>query len=112
MAAGLARPLALQGDLFQVLGAGRLARLRHLDGPASVPFLLDGLRLAILGAFVGAIVGEWFEARRGLGVVMLQTMRSGDTEMLLAAAIVAAVISLTAYYAVALVQRSIQWDLS
>jgi NitT/TauT family transport system permease protein len=109
---GLSSASALHRDLFRVLGAARLARLRHLDGPACIPFVLEGLRFAIPGAMVGAIVGEWFEATRGLGVVMLQTMRSGDMEMLLGAALVAALVSLTAYGAVATVERLCSWELT
>lgn len=61
---------------------------------------------------VGTIVGEWFEAVRGLGVVMVQTMRSGDMLMLLGAALVASMISLAAYGAVATAEWSFRWVLT
>ena len=61
---------------------------------------------------VGAIVGEWFQAARGLGVVMVQTMRSGDMEMLLGAAVVASLVSLTGYGAVAFAERFCRWELT
>jgi ABC-type nitrate/sulfonate/bicarbonate transport system permease component len=110
--AGLSSTSVLHGDLFRVFGAGRLARLRHLDGPACVPYFLEGLRFAIPGAMVGAIVGEWFEAARGLGVVMVQTMRSGDMQMLLGAALMASLVSLVAYGAVAAAERYCRWELT
>jgi ABC-type nitrate/sulfonate/bicarbonate transport system permease component len=110
--AGLSSTSALHRELFRVLGADRLARLRHLEGPACIPYLLEGLRFAIPGAMVGAIVGEWFEATRGLGVVMVHTMRSGDMDMLLGAALVASLVSLTAYGAVATAERFCRWDLT
>jgi ABC-type nitrate/sulfonate/bicarbonate transport system permease component len=109
--AGLSSTSALHRDLFRVFGAARLVRLRHLEGPACIPFVLEGLRFAIPGAMVGAIVGEWFEAARGLGVVMVQTMRSGDMEMLLGAALMASLVSLTAYGAVATAERLCSWEL-
>ncbi len=112
IAAGLSRAPSLYGELFRVLGASRLARLRHLDVPASIPLFLEGLRFAVPGAMVGAIVGEWFQATRGLGVVMLHTMRSGDTQMLLGSALVASLISLAAYGAVATAQRFCRWELT
>jgi ABC-type nitrate/sulfonate/bicarbonate transport system permease component len=110
--AGLSSTSALHRDLFRVFGADRLARLRHLEGPACVPFLLGGLRFAIPGAMVGAIVGEWFQAGRGLGVVMVQTMRSGDMEVLLGAALVASLVSLAAYGGVAIMERFCRWELT
>ena len=112
VASGLSSAPAIHGDLFRVLGAGRIARLRHLDCPACVPYFLEGLRFAVPGAMVGAIVGEWFEASRGLGVVMVQTMRSGDIEMLLAAGLMAALVSLAAYRAVATAERFCRWELT
>jgi ABC-type nitrate/sulfonate/bicarbonate transport system permease component len=108
--AGLASPSVPHRELFRVLGATDLARLRHLDGPACLPYFLEGLRFAVPGAIVGAIVGEWFLATRGLGVVMVQTMRSGDLEMLLGAALVAALVSLAAYGVVATVERRCRWE--
>lgn len=108
--AGLSSTSALHRDLFRVFGAARLVRLRHLEVPACIPFLLEGLRFAIPGAMMGAVVGEWFEASRGLGVVMVQTMRSGDMEMLLGAALMAALVSLTAYGAVATAERRWSWE--
>jgi ABC-type nitrate/sulfonate/bicarbonate transport system permease component len=110
--AGLSSTSALHRDLFRVFGAAKLARLRHLEGPACIPYLVEGLRFAIPGAMVGAIVGEWFGAARGLGVVMVQTMRSGDMEMLLGAALMASLVSLTAYGAVATAERFCSWELT
>jgi NitT/TauT family transport system permease protein len=108
--AGFASPSLLHRDLFRALGASDLARLRHLDGPACLPYFLAGLRFAVPGAMVGAIVGEWFLATRGLGVVMVQTMRSGDMEMLLGAALMASTVSLAAYGVVAAVERRCRWE--
>jgi NitT/TauT family transport system permease protein len=110
--AGLSSTSVLHRDLFRVFGAGRFARLRHLDGPACVPYFLEGLRFAIPGAMVGAIVGEWFEAAHGLGVVMVQTMRSGDMQMLLGTALMASSVSLAAYGAVATAERFSRWELA
>jgi ABC-type nitrate/sulfonate/bicarbonate transport system permease component len=107
---GLASTSVIHRDLFCVFGAARVARLRHLDVPATVPYFLGGLRFAIPGAIVGAIVGEWFQSAHGLGVVMVQTMRSGDMQMLLAAALIASLVSLIAYAAVAAVERLCRWE--
>jgi ABC-type nitrate/sulfonate/bicarbonate transport system permease component len=110
--AGLSSTSVLHRDLFRAFGADRLVRLRHLEAPACIPYLLAGLRFAIPGAMVGAIVGEWFQAARGLGVVMVQTMRSGDMKMLLGAALVASLVSLAGYGVVAATERFCRWELA
>jgi ABC-type nitrate/sulfonate/bicarbonate transport system permease component len=108
--AGFASPPVLHRDLFRAFGATDLARLRHLDSPACLPYFFEGLRFAVPGAMVGTIVGEWFLATRGLGVVMVQTMRSGDMQMLLGAALMASLVSLAAYGLVATVERRCRWE--
>jgi NitT/TauT family transport system permease protein len=63
--------------------------------------LIDGLALAAPAAVLGAVVGEWFGAPRGLGVLLVSSMQNFQTDLMWAAALSAAVISLTAYAALA-----------
>jgi NitT/TauT family transport system permease protein len=46
--------------------------------PASLPYLLAGLRLAFGRALVGAVVAEYLLALKGLGFYILATSRSFD----------------------------------
>lgn len=64
---GLEAASATHRELFAALGASRLRLLWHLQLPAALPAFASGLKYAIPGAFIGAIVGEWFGASRGLG---------------------------------------------
>lgn len=71
-------------DLFRLYGASRTTRLRKLDIPWALPFILTGLRIASGLAVIGAIVGE-FVGGGGLGVVVLEAMRQQRTDLVFAA---------------------------
>jgi ABC-type nitrate/sulfonate/bicarbonate transport system permease component len=84
-------------DVLSALGASRWERLARLQLPDAVPSITDGLRIAAPTAFVGALLGEWFGAEQGLGVLLINAMRNFDVDLMWAAAVVAVVISATAY---------------
>lgn len=94
---GFRAPLEGGRDLFSVLGAGPVQRFVRLQIPAAVPFVADALRLGIPAALLGAILGEWFGANSGLGVVMVSTMRNVQFELLWAACAMAVLVSLVGY---------------
>lgn len=59
-------------ELFKAIRASRSATLRHLYIPAAMPNILTGLELAIVVSLLGAIVGEFVGAEKGLGVLLVQ----------------------------------------
>jgi ABC-type nitrate/sulfonate/bicarbonate transport system permease component len=83
--------------LLTSLGANRWQRLAHLEAIAALPSLLSGMRISTGSAMIGAIVGEWFGAPSGLGVVVLNSMQNFQIPLLWATVIVIAAITLTAY---------------
>ena len=95
--AGLSAVRPNYHDLFRVLGAGRIRYFWYLGLPTALPLLITGISYAIPGAVAGAVIGEWFGASQGLGIVLLQTMRSGDTQIMLAAATLILAITLAGY---------------
>jgi NitT/TauT family transport system permease protein len=98
---GLGAAGAAHRDVFRALGSPRRVTLLRLQLPAAVPLLIDGLALAAPAAVLGAVVGEWFGAPRGLGVLLVSSMQNFQTDLMWAAALSAAAISLTAYAALA-----------
>jgi NitT/TauT family transport system permease protein len=59
-------------EMFRSLGAGRWQTFAHLMVPASLPVMFAGLKTAAGLALVGAVVGEFISAERGLGVLVQQ----------------------------------------
>jgi len=84
-------------DVFAVLGSDRRTRFRRLQMPAALPAFADGLRLAAPAAVLGAILGEWFGAPRGIGILIVSSMQNFQIRQLWAAALLAAVVSMIAF---------------
>jgi NitT/TauT family transport system permease protein len=82
-------------------GANAWKRLLHLELPAALPHLASGLKAAVSASFIGAILGEWFGAPQGLGLVILNAMQNFQIRLMWAAVVVAALMSLTAFLAAA-----------
>lgn len=63
--------------------------------PASLPYILTGLRLAIPRAIIGMIIGEFFVSNQGLGYLITFYGSTFQTAELLAVVLVVVVISIT-----------------
>lgn len=107
MSSGLAAAGGPYRDLFAVLGARRGVRLVRLDVPAALPKLFDGLALAAPAMILGATIGEWFGARRGLGVLFVSAMHNYRIDLLWAAATLSVVCSLVLYGVAVIAQRAV-----
>ena len=59
-------------EMFRSLGASRWQTFTHLMVPGSLPVMFAGLKTAAGLSLVGAVVGEFISAERGLGVLLQQ----------------------------------------
>jgi NitT/TauT family transport system permease protein len=75
-------------ELFRMLGAGRMQTLLRLKIPNSLPLILAGVRVAVVLAFIGAVVGEFIGANRGLGAMIIGAQGMMDTSLMFAVFIV------------------------
>jgi ABC-type nitrate/sulfonate/bicarbonate transport system permease component len=95
--------------VLTTLGASRWQRLAKLQAIAALPFVLSGMKIAASSAMIGAIVGEWFGASSGLGVVVLNSMQNFQIPLLWAAVIVIAAITFSGYGLLTLGERAARW---
>ncbi|AEU34514.1 ABC transporter permease [Granulicella mallensis] len=100
------------GQFFQASGASCGTRFRYLDAISALPALLNGMKLAVTTAMIGAVVGEWFGAPTGLGIVILNTMQNFQIPLMWAAVLVVAGISLTGYALIGWVERIVERRMS
>jgi len=108
---GLRRADPGQLDLARVMGASSWATLRHIRLPAALPALATGVRTATAVAPIGAVIGEWVGASRGLGYLMLHAGARMRTDLLFAALLVLAVFAVGLYVAVdAGLRRALPWQ--
>ena len=93
-------------ELGRSLRATRWQVLRHLEVPAALPQILGGMRVGVTLAVIGAIVGEWAGADRGLGVLInLARGALFDYPLMFATLLTIAGIAVLLYLAVLLVER-------
>ena len=105
--AGLQSTSPMHHDLLSAFGASRWTRFCRLQAPAALPAFVDGLKLGAPAAMLGAIVGEWFGAERGLGPLLVSSMQNYRIDIMWSAALLGALVSVLAYALLALLQRHV-----
>jgi NitT/TauT family transport system permease protein len=95
-------------ELGQSLRATPTQILTKLELPAALPQILGGMRVGVTLAVIGAIVGEWAGADRGLGVLInLARGALFDFPLMFATLATIALIALALYLIVLLVERAL-----
>lgn len=99
--------------LLQSMGAGEGKIFLHLRLPTALPNLFAGMRVAIIFATVGAIVGEFVGSNNGLGYVLLVSNASLDTTVLFAALVLISAMAFIFYMIVGAIENlCIRWHVS
>ncbi|MGV0983781.1 MAG: ABC transporter permease [Limnohabitans sp.] len=96
---------AKQLELFRMLRASAWQTLWRLKLPAGLPNIMAGLRVAVVLAWVGAVVGEFIGASHGLGALIIAAQGSMDTPLMFAVLTVITVLGLTFYKACEWLER-------
>lgn len=94
-------------DLARTMGANRWRMLTHVRLPAALPAFASGFRVATAVAPIGAIIGEWVGASRGLGYLMLQANARVQIDMVFACLLILCAFSITQYFIVDRVLRAL-----
>ena len=93
-------------ELGRSLRATRRQIVATLEIPAALPSILGGMRVGVTLAVVGAIVGEWAGADRGLGVLVNLARGSlFDIPLMFATLLTIALVGIVLYLVVVLVER-------
>jgi NitT/TauT family transport system permease protein len=104
--AGLAAAAQANQDLFTVLGAPRAQRLMRLELPAALPIIASGVRLSLGAAMIGAVLGEWFGAPHGLGLIVIGAMQNFQIPLLWCAVLLIAAASIVVYAAATVLEAA------
>ncbi len=94
-------------DLLRSFGASSGQAFRLLRWPSGLPAFFTGLRISASYAVVAAVIGEYVGATDGLGIWMQLSQRSFRTDLVFAAILLTAVLSVALYAAVAIAERAI-----
>ncbi len=98
-------------DLMRSLRASRLQILHHLEIPAALPVFLGGLRVGATLSVIGAIVGEFVSADRGLGFLINVGRGQFDTPLVFVAVFTLIALAMSLYGIVVLLERRLlRWQ--
>lgn len=94
-------------ELMRALNATPWQTFLKVELPGSLPVLFGGLKLGVTLAVVGAVVGEFVGAERGLGALIKISSSLFDTPQLFVALVTLAVMALTLYGGVVVLEKSV-----
>jgi NitT/TauT family transport system permease protein len=98
-------------DLMRSLQATRWQTFTFLETPAALPVFLGGLRIGATLAVIGAVVGEFVGADRGLGFLINVGRGQYDTALVFVAVFTLVVMALALYGSVVLLEsRLLSWQ--
>jgi ABC-type nitrate/sulfonate/bicarbonate transport system permease component len=93
--------------LLQAMGATRRQVFLKVRLPGALPLAFSGVKIAITYSIIGAIIGEWVGASRGLGVFMLRSTNAFRTDWLFAAIAITSLLSVALFLVVTVLQRAL-----
>jgi ABC-type nitrate/sulfonate/bicarbonate transport system permease component len=94
-------------NLLRSMGASRWRQFTAVRLPSALPRFFTALRIGITYAVTGAIFAEYVGAKNGLGIYMAEMKNSFRTDLVLAAVVITAVVSVTLFLLTYLVERVI-----
>jgi len=93
-------------EMARSFRATRWQLISKLEVPAALPAILGGMRVGVTLAVIGAIVGEWAGAERGLGVLINLARGSlFDIPLMFAALLTIALLGIVLYLVIVLIER-------
>jgi NitT/TauT family transport system permease protein len=96
-------------DLMRSLRAGPWQTFRLLELPAALPVFFGGLRIGATLSVIGAVVGEFVGADRGLGFLINVGRGEYDTSLVFVAVFALIATALILYGLVALIESRLLW---
>ena len=93
--------------LLRAMGASKRQMFLKVRVPGALPSFFSGFKIAITYSVVGAVIGEWVGASRGLGIFMIRSSKNFLTDRVFAAIAVTSLLSIVMFAAVMLLERSL-----
>jgi len=92
-------------DLVRAVGASRWQIFTKIQLPGALPHLFSGMKVAVVLAVAGAIVGEFIASEKGLGYLILVVQSDLDTAAMFMAVLLITVVGVSLYALVLLLER-------
>ncbi len=91
--------------LMKAMGASRRATLAKLVIPASLPSLMNTLKVAVGLAWIGSIMGEYIVSRAGLGYLIVYGGQVMKLDLVMSATFILCVLAGCMYGIIALIEK-------
>ncbi len=92
-------------DLVRTLRASRWQIFTKIQLPGALPYIFSGMKVAVVLAVAGAIVGEFIASEEGLGYLMMQVQVTLDTAGMFMAVLMITAVGVCLYSIVLLLER-------
>ncbi|WP_205944974.1 ABC transporter permease [Pelagibius litoralis] len=97
-------------ELVRILSASKAEIFWKIRLPSSLPFLFSALKIAATTCVIGAIVGEWIGADKGLGALIIDSTFNFRSPLLYATVFVSSGLSVLLFTLVTLAEKaSVRW---
>jgi ABC-type nitrate/sulfonate/bicarbonate transport system permease component len=93
--------------LLRAMGANRRQIFLKVRLPGALPSFFSGLKIAITYSVVGAVIGEWVGASRGLGIFMIRSSKNFLTDRVFAAIAITSLLSIMMFAVVVVLERAL-----
>ena len=94
-------------ELARILSASKSEIFWKIRLPSSLPFLFSALKIAATTCVIGAIVGEWIGADKGLGALIIDATFNFRSALLYATVFMSSGLSVLLFTAVSIAERLI-----
>ncbi len=96
-------------DLMYSLSATKREMLTKIRIPFSLPYVFAGLKISITLSVIGAIVGEFVGADRGLGYIIVISNANLDTTLMFACLVILTIIGMGLFLSICLIEHFFSW---
>jgi NitT/TauT family transport system permease protein len=98
-------------EVARISGANFLQTLFYVELPLGLRALMGGVKLGLMLAITGAVIGEFISASSGLGFLLMLGRGLFDTTMIFAGLVALAAVAVAVYTAVTLLEKAlITWE--
>ena len=96
-------------NMVRSMGSSERQTFFKVRLPAAMPSIFGGLKVAISLAVIGAIIGEYIAAERGLGYLQLQANQQFDTTLNFATVVSISLLGVLLYFAIVLLEGKVSY---
>jgi NitT/TauT family transport system permease protein len=97
-------------NLLRSMGANEWQVFVKVRMPAALPNIFGGFKVGIGLAVIGAVIGEYVAAERGIGYLQLQASSRFDTALSFAAVVVISGVGVTLFSIISFLERKIVFE--